>query len=174
MSLDQNAKATFYQYRLLKRSIFPKAFKLSLMVIPVICLVAEIIFWGPLSLFAFIAAAPIALWVQFVICRSVIMIVSRSSRPRWHFSWRLPWFGYIPDQYIGYLTFKKAHLHYAWIGFAVIAILIPWSPPSLIFALFFWHFWLLLPRVYSFAVLLRQRKDGMLKFTDQELSYYIQ
>ncbi|ANS76406.1 hypothetical protein AWM70_19010 [Paenibacillus yonginensis] len=174
MNLDQNTKATFYQYRLLKKSLFPKPLMLSLLVVPLICLIAEIIGFGPLSILTFIIAGPIALWIQFVICRSVIIIVSHSYRPKWHFAWRLPWFGYIPNQYISYSTYKKTHLHYVWIGLALIAVLSPWSPASLIVSLFFWHLWLLAPRFYSFLVLLKQRKDGMIKLTDQELFYYIQ
>jgi hypothetical protein len=174
MNLDQNTNATFYQYRLLQRSAFPKPLTWAILILPLLYLAVEIMVWGPFSILSFIVAAPISLWVQFVICRSVIIIISHAYRTRWHFSWGIPWIGYMPNQYIAYSIFKKTHLHYTWIGLAIIAVLFPWLPESLTFSLCFWHLWLLIPRLFAFLALFRQRKDGMLKFSDQEFSYYIQ
>ncbi|WP_223069053.1 hypothetical protein [Paenibacillus caui] len=174
MNLEQSTNATFYQYRLLKKTTFSKLLTQGLVLVPILCLIGLTVFHGPLSIVNFLLAAPISLWIQFVICRSVLIIVSHSYNKHWRFSWRLPWVGYMPNQYIWYSIFRKVHLHYTWIGLCIIAVLIPWSPISLIISLLFWHLWLLFPRLFTFAVLLNQRKDGMIKFNEQDVSYYIQ
>lgn len=174
MNLEQNINATFYQYRLIKKTMYPKMLTNFILIIPLLVLALEIILWGPASIIYFIVAAPVCLWIQFVICRSVLIIVSRTDHRKWHFTWRLPWLGYMPDQYIRYVIFRKTQIHYAWIGLCLIAILIPWSPVSLIVSLCLWHLWLLAPRWFTFTILQKQRKDGLLKFNEQDISYYIQ
>lgn len=174
MNLDQNTKATFYQYQLLKKSIFPKALIQSTLIIPFLVLIAEVITWGFWSIFYFLLAAPIALWIQFVICRSALVLVNHNLHRRWRFFWRFPWIGYMPDQYISYPIYRKTQLYYTWIGIALILFLIPWSPASLTVALIFWHIWLLIPRYFAFRIVQKQRKDGFLKFNEQDVSYYIQ
>lgn len=174
MNLDQNAKATFYQYRLLKKSVYPKILTRLALILPLLVLILEIILWGPLSLVYFVLAAPICLWIQFVICRSVLIISSRNDHRKWHFIWRLPWIGYMPDQHIRYTIFRTTLFHYTWIGLCIIAILFPWSPSSLTVSLLLWHVWLLVPRWFTFTALQKQRKDGLIKFNEQDLSYYTQ
>ncbi|WP_188542534.1 hypothetical protein [Paenibacillus segetis] len=171
---DTVTNATFYHYRLLKKLMFPKALIMSYLTIPFIWLAAEMFFINWTSIFFFLLSIPIALWIQYVISRSILIIVSHSNRKRWNFTLRLPWIGYMPDQYVSYSIFRKVHFHSAWIGCCLIAILIPWSPGSFIFSLFFWYFWLMTPRLFAKFGLRDQPKDGMLKFNEQDLSYYKQ
>ncbi|MCM3703957.1 hypothetical protein [Paenibacillus macerans] len=173
-SADPETNATFYHYRLLKKVVLPKALIYGFATLPFLWLAAEMIFLSWTSLFFFLIAAPIALWIQFVISRSVLIILSHSYRKRWRFSRLLPWIGYMPEQYVAYSVFRKVHLHAAWIGCCIIAVIIPWSPASFVLALFFWHFWLIGPRLLVLACVRGQRKDGMLKITGLDISYYLQ
>lgn len=170
-STDSNA--TFYHYRLLKRIVLPQALIRSFLFLPLIWLVAEIIFLSWQSIFYFLLAIPIMLWVQFVIARSVIIIISHSYRKRWRFTIRIPWFGYLPDQFVNFTTFRSIHLHSAWIGMCIITILIPWSPASFIISLVCWHIWFLAPRFYIIRNLKGQPKNGMLKIGENDISYYM-
>lgn len=174
MPEDTVTNATFYQYRLLKKLMFPKALIMSYLTIPFIWLAAEMLFISWTSIFFFALSIPVALWIQYVISRSVLIVVSQVNRKRWKFSLHLPWIGYMPDQFISYAIFRRVHYHSAWMGFSIIAILIPWSPGSFTFSLVFWYLWLMTPRLFALIGLRGQPKDGMLKFNEQELSYYKQ
>ena len=176
MNTEPHMNATFYHYQLLKKVIYPKAIIFGCLVLPLLFLIIEMLALGPLSLLYFIIAAPIALWIQFVICRSVLIIVNQSYQKLWGFSWQLPWLGYMPgpEQYTRYKLFKQTYTHCIWIGIVIPAIIIPWSPFPLVISMLFWHLWLLLPRIFAFSTVQHQRKDGIFKFNGQELSYYIQ
>jgi len=173
-SAETESQATFYHYTLLKKKVLPKSLIYSLSILPVIWLAAETIFISWTSIFFFLLALPVILWIQYVISRSVLMIVSHSYRKRWRFSRHMPWIGYSPDQYVSYPDYRRVHLHSAWIGCCIIVILIPWSPVSFVLSLVFWHLWLMIPRSIVLATLRGQRKDGMIKITGLEIAYYRQ
>ncbi|MNO20620.1 hypothetical protein D3C76_103750 [compost metagenome] len=173
MPVDPGSNATFYHYKLLKKITLPKPLIRSYMTLPLIWLAAEMVFLSWTSIFYFLLAIPIVVWIQFVISRSVLMIISHSYRKRWRFTTRLPWFGYLPDQFVSYSTFQRVHLHTAWIGCCIIAILIPWSPASFVISLLCSHFWFIAPRFYTLFKLRDQPKNGMIKFNEQDVSYYM-
>ena len=78
----------------------------------------------------------------------------------------------MPDQYIPYSSFRKVHLHTAWIGCIIIVAIIPWSPFEFMFSLLFWHLWLMVPKQFTITGLKKQPKDGVLKLNERDLSYY--
>ncbi|SDG16006.1 hypothetical protein SAMN04488542_1284 [Fontibacillus panacisegetis] len=173
MPEDSGSNATFYHYKLLKRIVLPQSFIRSYTILPLIWLAAEMIFLSWTSIFFFLLAIPVVLWIQYVISRSVLFIINHSYRKRWSFTRRLPWIGYLPDQFVGYSAFRRVHLHSAWIGCCIIAILIPWSPASFIISLFCSHLWFIAPRLYILGKLKNQPKNGMIKFNEQDISYYM-
>ncbi|MCM3043048.1 hypothetical protein M3201_25655 [Paenibacillus motobuensis] len=134
---------------------------------------AEIVFISWTSIFTFLLALFIVLWIQFVITRSVLVIISHSYKKRWHFKMRLPWIGYLPEQFVSYSTFRCTQHYATWIGSCIIAILIPWSPVSFIMALLFWHFWFMAPRLIILLRFRKQPRDGIIKLTPLEASYYM-
>lgn len=174
MSTETESQPTFYHYKLLKKVMLPKSLISSLVVLPFIWLAAEMFFISWTSLFYFLLAAPVTVWIQYVMSRSILILTSRSYRKRWYFCRSLPWIGYMPDQHVTYSTYRRVYLNSAWIGCLVILILIPWSPIAFVLSLMFWHAWLIFPRFIVFAVLRGQRKDGMIKITNLDISYYIQ
>ncbi|GGG10083.1 hypothetical protein [Paenibacillus aceti] len=169
----ESGSATFYNYRLLKRVTIPKALIGGLLTLPFIWLLAEIIFISWTSIFTFILALFIILWIQFVITRSVLIIISHSYKKRWHFRLRMPWIGYLPEQFVSYPNFRRTQHYTTWISCLIILALIPWSPVSFTMALFFWHFWIMAPRLIVLIRFRKQPRDGIIKLNPQDASYYM-
>lgn len=173
MPAESGTNATFYHYRLLKKLVIPKTLIYSLLTLPLIWLAAEIVLFTWTSIFFFLLAIPIALWIQYVIARSVLVLQHNTYRKRWRFTRRLPWIGYMPDQYVSYSVYRRVQIHTSWIGLVIIGIMIPWSPMSFVFSLFFWHAWSIAPRLYPLFGFNNQPKEGMIKFNEEDISYYM-
>lgn len=103
-------------------------------------------------------AAPVVLWIQYVISRSVLLITGHPIAKRWKMTLRLPWLGYMPEQYISYSIFRKVQLHNFWIGLCIAALFIVWVPAAFTASLAICHLWLLLPRLYTLLKLRRNEK----------------
>ncbi|MNC34348.1 hypothetical protein D3C75_827760 [compost metagenome] len=174
MEANNKGSATFYQYKLIKKINTTTAWLRVYMAIPVSCVVVETIFLSWWSILYMIIAAPVILWIQYVISRSVLLISGHPIAKRWKMSYRLPWLGYMPDQYINYGIFRKIQLHNLWIGLSITALFIVWAPPAFTVSMAVCHLWVLLPRLYTLLRLHREEKDGMLKFTPTDASYYVQ
>lgn len=174
--MESNTKgaATFYQYKLIKKISLNRILMRLYVILPLLVVVLETIFISPWSLFFMIVAAPVIFWIQYVISRSVLLISGHPIHKKWALSIRLPWLGYMPDQYISYRIFRKVQLHNFWIGLCITALFILWSPPAFTISLITCHFWLLLPRLYSLIGFRRENKEGLLKFSSTDVSYYSQ
>ena len=142
--------------------------------LPLVVVVLETIFISPWSLFFMIVAAPVIFWIQYVISRSVLLISGHPIQKKWGLSFRLPWLGYMPDQYISFRIFRKVQLHNFWIGLCIAALFILWSPSAFTVSLIACHLWILLPRLYTLFRFKRENKEGMLKFIATDVSYYSQ
>lgn len=79
----------------------------------------------------------------------------------------------MPDQYVSYSVYRRVQIHTSWIGLVIIGIMIPWSPMSFVFSLFFWHAWSIAPRLYPLFGFNNQPKEGMIKFNEEDISYYM-
>ncbi|AJW69082.1 hypothetical protein GMA19_00015 [Paenibacillus polymyxa E681] len=175
MTEETGTKATYYHYKLIKKISIPRQLIWSHITLPVIMLLFLLLAFSWTSVFLFALAFFLTLWVHFVISRSVLYIGGGASfRKRWAFHRKLPWLGYMTDQYIGYSIFRRVHIHTLWIGICLSGVFILWSPPAFTVSLLFWHLWLIAPRLYILSRLTGERKDGMLKFTDEDASYYQQ
>ena len=166
--------ASYYQYKLIKKISLSKNLNTFYLIIPFITaiLVMTLVSWS--SIFYFLLAAPIVLWIQYVISRSTLLVAGPHYHKRWAFSLKLPWIGYMPNQYISYPIFRRVNTYTMWISLCIFVILIFWSPLSFIIGLLFWHLWFMLPHIYTIISLSGQRKDGMIKFNPQDISYYKQ
>ncbi|AOZ92843.1 hypothetical protein [Paenibacillus crassostreae] len=171
---EKESSATFYQYKLIKKVPHPKRMNIVYWAVPCIVgiLMMTLITWS--SIFYFLLASPVVLWIHYVISRSVLLVAGSNYHKRWSFSIKSPWIGYMPNQYISYSLFRKVTSFAMWISLCVFLILLFWSPLSFITGLIFWHLWFLLPRLYTFMSLSGQRKDGMIKINPDDISYYKQ
>ncbi|MHA6534412.1 hypothetical protein [Paenibacillus sp. BAC0078] len=174
MASDNKGSATFYQYKLIKKINTTPAWLRIYIALPVACVVLETIFLSWWSILFMIIAAPVILWIQYVVSRSVLLITGNPIAKRWKMSFHLPWLGFMPDQYISYRVFHKVQLHNLWIGLCIAALFIVWAPPAFTASLIVCHLWVLLPRLYAMLRLRREDKDGMLKFNPADVSYYAQ
>jgi hypothetical protein len=174
--MESNSKgtATFYQYKLIQKLNLPPALLRIYMALPLLFIILEILILSWSSFVYFIIAAPVVLWIQYVISRSVLLITGNRITKKWRFSIRLPWLGYMPDQYISYSLFRKVQMHNFWIGLCISALFIVWAPPAFTVSLALWHLWLLLPRWYTLLRLNLRHEQGMLKFNPTDASYYSQ
>lgn len=174
MTEELSSSATFYQYKLIRKIQLPKRINNIYWIIPCIValLVMALISWT--SIFYFLLAAPIVLWIQYVISRSALLITGSHYHKRWAFSRIIPWVGYMPIQFINYPLFRKINSITMWISLCVFAIIAFWSPLSFTIGTLFWHLWFMLPRLYTIMSLSGERKDGMIKFNPQDISYYKQ
>lgn len=174
MESNPKGSATFYQYTLLhKIGISPIQIRLYLF-LPILCIALETWLLSYNSAFFFLLSLPVMMWIQYVVSRSVLLIAGYPVTKRWRFSPKPPWIGYMPDQYISYRLFRKVQLHCFWIGLCAAAMFIVWSPPSFTVSMAFSHLWLLLPRLYTLLRLARYKREGMLKFSPVDVSYYSQ
>ncbi|MDQ0173732.1 hypothetical protein [Paenibacillus tundrae] len=174
MVAEPENKATFYQYRLLKKKVIARSVIYSYLCLPVIMLFFNLLAFSWMGLLSFVLAGPITIWIHYVIARTILLLVRSSYTKRWRWSIRMPWLGYIPDQHFSYRMFVRVHFNICWIGLCIITVCLIWSPLSFTFALIFWHIWLLVPRLYVILFLSRERKDGLIKLTNQDVSYYLQ
>ncbi|MCL6605981.1 MAG: hypothetical protein K6T94_24205 [Paenibacillus sp.] len=174
MESNPKGSATFYQYKLIQKINVSTRVLQIYITLPLVFIVLGTIFLSWLSLLYFIIAAPVVLWIQYVISRSVLLITGNQITKKWKPSFKLPWIGYMPDQYISYSLFKRVQMHNFWIGLCISALFIVWAPPAFTASLVLAHLWLLLPRLYTLFRLNLGHEQGMLKFSPSDASYYSQ
>ncbi|MCM3130736.1 hypothetical protein ACFQ3J_25635 [Paenibacillus provencensis] len=173
MSAVIGDQATYYQYRLIRKINISRPILLSYLSLTFIMLLASFIFFSWSGLWYFLLSCVTMVWIHYLVARSTLLLSNRQLN-RWQRSWRVPWVGLIPSQHIAYPFFSRIHLHMTWIGLVFIFVFIIASPPAFAMNLFFWHVWLMAPRLMCILWLFRERKDGYLKITQQEVAYYIQ
>ncbi|KOP65759.1 hypothetical protein AMS62_11240 [Bacillus sp. FJAT-18019] len=171
---DPNGQATFYHYRLIKKIQISKSLLFLYLSLPWLAGAAGAFWVSPYILLDMLIAFPIVLWIQYVVGHTVLLLQGPSYRKRWRFRLKPPWLGYNPEQHVSRRVFILVQFYTCWIGIVLCVIMAFWSPLSFTIALLIWHLWLLLPRGYALLRLSKQRKDGMLKMNDQDISYYKQ
>lgn len=171
---DPHGQATFYHYRLIKKIQFSKSLLILYLCLPWLAAAAGTFWVSPYFLLYLLIAFPLILWIQYVVGHTVLILLGTSYRKRWRFRLRLPWLGYIPDQHVSRRVFNLVQFYTCWVGIVLSGIMVFWSPLPFAITLLFWHLWLLLPRGYTMLRLSGQRKDGMLKMNEQDISYYLQ
>lgn len=166
-------KATYYQYRLLRKIYVSRPVIWSYVSLACIMFFASLLSFTWFGILCYFLAFITMVWAHYVISRSVLRLSKRNLK-QWKYTRKLPWIGLMPEQHVSYRFFSKIHLHIAWISLVLIFVFIVTGPIAFSINLLFWHLWLLLPRLYCMGWLLRERKDGLIKITNEDISYYIQ
>ncbi|WP_106769569.1 hypothetical protein [Paenibacillus faecalis] len=174
MAEQPHGQATFYQYRLLKKVSISKYLIWLYLILPCVAVAAEMIVMSWYSFLFFLIAFALVLWIHFVIGRSVLFFLGSTYQKKWRFSVKAPWLGYMPDQHVNSRVFTKVQIHTTWISLCLFGIMAFWSPLSFVVSLLFWHIWLLVPRYYALLRFSGQQKEGMIKFSNLDISYYKQ
>ncbi|WP_054954639.1 hypothetical protein [Paenibacillus dakarensis] len=174
MAEQPHGQATFYQYQLLKKITLSKHLIGLYLILPCAAVASEMLLLSWDSFIYFLIAFALILWIHFVIGRSVLFIHGSVYPRKWRFSLKTPWLGYMPDQHVSFRIFRIVQFHTSWISLCLFVIMAFWSPLAFIISLLFWHIWLLVPRYFALVGCKNQHKGGMLKFSEQDISYYKQ
>ncbi|OWA33165.1 hypothetical protein B9G55_22890 [Saccharibacillus sp. O16] len=170
----ENGNATIYQYQLIRKFHIPRPLLLVYLWVPLPVLAVGVVLYSWLALVYMATAFLFVLWIHFVVSNSVLLIRGPMYRKKWRLRFSGVWFGYLPDQHTGFSVLRQVLLQSLWIGFVFIGIMVAWIPLPLTFALLFWHFWFMAPRLSILLGMRGQRKDVMIKLNAQDVSYYVQ
>jgi len=171
-SLADQMNATIYQYQLVKRVIVKSELILSHLIIAAIFLGFQMLNYGVHGLFAWLFGFAAIQVLHLLIIVLTFISVTEAAERQW--TWRItpPWIGFKPANDISLLIFRRVHRHLFWLGLCIIALLYPWTPPSIMISLISWHVWLIIPRLMLSFAFRKQRRDGVLRLQWKEASYY--
>jgi hypothetical protein len=124
---------------------------------------------GVAAAFASLAAVPL---LHYVFTRMYIAYTRRHKQLNWKMRWSVPWPGYLPAGSIAFSAYSLWLHQLAWIGAAAISLLYVWLPDVWFYSLLFMHVWILLPRYVVFFSFRNLKKDGIVRFDANDISYY--
>ena len=163
---------TFYHYKLIRKVVFRPESKYSYMTTALVGTAAITIVYGLVGTAFAVASLAIMLLVHAIVLRLTLRRVDEPSEKRWAFRRDWPWIGPLPVMDSGLSLFRRLHFHLFVVGCCVSALWYPWSDSSLIVSLLYWHIWLLTPRLRLLWKLRRERGDGVIRLSTNEVYYY--
>lgn len=171
-TLAEQEQATIYQYQL-KQKIFVRD-ELYRSYLCAICILAIflILMYRLEGVKAFGIGILCCQFIHFIIIRLTLIRVDEPDYKRW--GWRVLgiWIGYIPVAHIELGLFRRLHWHLLWLGLCAIGMLYPWANEATMISLTMCHIWFLAPRLIINRRLRKARRNGVLKITSNEVSYY--
>ncbi|MFD0961542.1 transposase [Paenibacillus chungangensis] len=170
--LSEQQNATIYQYKLIKRKVIAKELIYSHILMAVIFVGFQILIYEMEGLFSWLFGFALIQALHLLVLLLTFIRVDEAADRQW--IWRItpPWIGFKPANDISLLIFRRVHRHLFWIGLCFIALLYPWTKPSLMISLVSWHIWLLTPRLIVSFFFRKQHTDGVLRLQTKEASYY--
>lgn len=174
-SLTDHPTATIYQYKHVKRIIVRNEMLVSYLLCALILLGFEYTVYRLYGLFSWAIGFAAVQIIHLLIILITFINVHQAADRKWRWSIVPPWTGFKPANDISFSVFRKVHIQLFWLGLIIIAILYPWLPPSLMLSLFFWHIWLLSPklllqlRLRKFS---KMKKASILRIQSKEVNLY--
>ncbi|SFJ87922.1 hypothetical protein SAMN02799624_06420 [Paenibacillus sp. UNC496MF] len=171
-ALAEQDKATIYQYRLIQKVFVRNELYRSYLCAICVLALFLVLMYRLDGVKAFGIGILCSQFIHFLIIRLTLIRVDEPDYRRW--GWRVLgiWIGYIPVAYIEYGLFRRLHRHLLWLGLCTIGILYPWADEATMISLIMCHLWFLAPRLVISRKLRKSRRDGVLKITANEVSYY--
>lgn len=171
-TLAEQDKVTIYQYQLkLKILVRDELYRSYLCAIAILAIFLLLMYRldGVKALGIGILCSQ---FIHFLIIRLTLIRVDEPDYRRW--GWRVlgVWIGYIPVAYMELGLFRRVHRHLFWLGLCAIGLLYPWANEATMISLTMSHIWFLAPRFIMIRRLRKSRRDGILKITATEVSYY--
>jgi hypothetical protein len=176
MSMSTNARtlsknSTVYNYRLLKRIHHKPWHQYVYALFTVIAWIIALLLLDPLPFGLVLFGMPV---FQMIFLRILLQTKETHLPKSWHWSFRSPWFGYVPANYMSLSKVGRLHTQLFWIGLAILACLYPWiEVRTLAFATFL-HVWILLPRIMILLLFHKYQEIGLLKINERDTSCYAQ
>lgn len=169
-----SSERTFYNYQLLKRIRFHRVFMYMYLLFGAAALAASIGMSGLWGVAYIGASWVVIVWIHYVIARSIFVMDRYTFKKRWIWRFNLPWIGFLPQeqQFISLRYWRKILWHTTLISLLVLVMIMPWLPLGLTLQLFFWHLWMMAPRLYATFVAQSASKDGLIKLPAGEMSVY--
>ncbi|MNZ66651.1 hypothetical protein D3C78_848820 [compost metagenome] len=170
--LSDQQNATIYQYQLVKRIVIRSELIQSHLLIAAILLAFLMLAYQIDGLFAWLFGFAVVQIIHIIILLLTFIRVDEAADRKW--VWRItpPWIGFKPANDIKLLLFIRVHRHLFWIGLCAAALLYPWVHESLMISVVSWHLWFLIPRMLLSTSFRKENKDGILRLSSKEASYY--
>ncbi len=163
---------TYYHYKLVRKMMLRPESKYSYMTAALVGAAALTIVYGWIALLVL----PVTLALMLVLHAVVLKLTVRRIDEPWEkrFAFRLdwPWFGPLPVMDTNLGVFRRLHYHLFLVGSCASALFYPWLGSSWTVSLFFWHLWLLAPRLRLLWTLRKEKREGVIRLSSQEISYY--
>ncbi|WP_123042662.1 transposase [Cohnella candidum] len=163
---------TYYHYKLVRKITLRPESKYSYMTTGLVGSAALIVIYGLKGLLAVPLSLGIMLLVHAVVLRLTVRRVEEPWEKRFAFRRDWPWIGPLPVMDTNLGLFKRLHFHLFLVGCCISLMAYPWSGSSWIVALFFWHLWLLSPRLRLLWRMRKEKADGVIRLDSREVSYY--
>ncbi|MFD2115499.1 transposase [Paenibacillus yanchengensis] len=170
--LSEQEHATIYQYKLTKRIVISRELIQSHFLTLAIFTGFLLWIYNIGGLFGWLAGFTIVQLLHLFVLLITFIRVEEATDRKW--IWRInpPWVGFKPANDINLLLFRRVHRHLFWIGLLIIAMMYPWVPAALTISMFFWHIWLIVPRLLLAFFFRKQPKNGVIRLQSFEASYY--
>jgi hypothetical protein len=164
--------STFYNYTLIKKIWFTRAFSLFCLYFNIILLGCDVIYFRLEGLIAYLIGLPAIALLQFILITIVLQTTNEPSRKHWRMNIQLPCVGYLPNGFVALKSLYRVHAHLLLVGSAVIGFIYIWLPASYFNSLMFVHLGLLLPRLIILWKFKSLKPSGLVKFSETDVSYY--
>lgn len=163
---------TYYQYRLVRKIALRPESKYSYMATALLGAIVLVFVYGWVGLLAFPLSLALMLAVHAVVLKLTVRRVDEPWEKRFAFRTDWPWIGPLPVMDTNLGLFRRLHFHLFLVGSCVSALSYPWSGSCWIVSLFFWHLWLIAPRVRLLWQMRKEKRDGVIRLNSREVSYY--
>ncbi|MEK0317840.1 transposase [Cohnella sp. 56] len=167
-----STEATVYHYKLVRKIPMRPETKYSYMTTALLGagFVTGFYTWTGLQYVAL--GLLVMIFIHAVVLRITLRRVDAAAGKRWSFRIDWPWIGPLPVMDTSLRLFRRLHYHLILVGCCATALLYPWAHPAFLVSLFYWHFWLLSPRLTLLLRMRKERGDGVLRLSETEVSYY--
>jgi hypothetical protein len=165
--------STFYNYTLVKKIMFTRAFIMLFLYFNLFFLICDVIYFKLEGLLAYLISIPAIVLLQFLLITIVLQSTKDPSRRLWRFRVHPPCLGYLPSGFVGLKSLHRIHAHLLLVGTAVIGVIYIWVPASYFNSFMFVHLGLLLPRLIILWKFKKLKPSGLIRFHEKDVSYYI-
>lgn len=163
---------TYYHYRLVRKIQLRPEHNYSYMAAALLGPAVIVVVYGWIGLLAASLSLGIMLTVHGFVLKLTVRRIDEPWEKRFAFRKDWPWIGPLPVMDTNLGTFRRLHFHLFLVGSCVSLLSYPWSGSAWIVALFFWHLWLLAPRIRLLWQLRKEKRDGVIRLSSLQVSYY--
>ncbi|REE66524.1 hypothetical protein A8990_15047 [Paenibacillus taihuensis] len=170
--LAEQEKATIYQYQLIQKiTVREELLRSHICVIAILAIFLLLMYRvdGAIALGYGLLGTQI---IHYFIIRLTLIRVDEPDYRRWGWRVMTPWIGYIPTANIQLELFRRLHRHLFWLGLCAIGVFYPWANEGTMISLIMCHLWLLVPRMLLIRRLRKAKRDGVLRITATDVSFY--